>query len=360
MPDWSPDGRFIAYISMRGADQSYGVLCIRDMESGTERDVQSDTGPVAHPRWSPDGRYVFARGYSQGRATLLRIDVQSGKSTLVLRESALNYAPSPFELAADGKSFYYQPASLKGFSNLGSPIVRHDMESGAETRIHPATNSWMAPWAPSPDGKSIAFRGAWGKRSFDETFDLNVISTSGGEPRVLLKASGVNPRSALAWTRDGRYVLFAKRLGPGAKVSLLRVPASGGEPESLGLEMEAIGDLRVSPNGRQLAFIAGRPNNKLQVWIMENFLPAKQSAAREAGAEERPGEKSEASSRKSSEPSAAKAAGLTLRKLTEGGTTYGNSHPSPDGRYILMPWQNSMALLDVTTGEQREFGPNLD
>src|SRR5690606_39526642 len=56
-PDWSPDGRKVAYSGWR--EGGYRDIYIYDRESGeTERITKSraqDTGP----EWSPDGRYIL-------------------------------------------------------------------------------------------------------------------------------------------------------------------------------------------------------------------------------------------------------------------------------------------------------------
>ena len=51
-----------------------------------------------------------------------------------------------------------------------------------------------------------------------------------------------------------------------------RVPAEGGEPERLGLTVDQLMWLRLHPDGRHVGF--GTWQTKLEVWVMENFLPA--------------------------------------------------------------------------------------
>ena len=70
----------------------------------------------------------------------------------------------------------------------------------------------------------------------------------------------------MAWSSDGRHVLFARR------GELWRVPAEGGEPENLGYVMEGLRELRLHPDGARIAFTAG--TDKGEVWVMENLLPA--------------------------------------------------------------------------------------
>jgi hypothetical protein len=51
------------------------------------------------------------------------------------------------------------------------------------------------------------------------------------------------------------------------------VPTAGGEPQKAGLSMSQLMILRVSPDGKNVAFTASEQPEKSEVWVMENFLP---------------------------------------------------------------------------------------
>jgi Tol biopolymer transport system component len=71
-------------------------------------------------------------------------------------------------------------------------------------------------------------------------------------------------------------VLFVPRPGPGSsKTELWSISVQGGEPRKLELTAENMRDLSVHPDGRHIAFTAGR--DRSEVWVMENFLPANPS-----------------------------------------------------------------------------------
>ena len=57
------------------------------------------------------------------------------------------------------------------------------------------------------------------------------------------------------------------------KGELYRIPAQGGEPEKLGLEMSGfIINLSAHPDGRHIAFSSSEQSIG-EIWVMENFLP---------------------------------------------------------------------------------------
>ena len=66
LPDWSPDGRQIVFISLR--DSTSGVCCAPEIfvmnadGSGQKRLLGSMNSPE-HPRWSPDGRRIAFDAY---------------------------------------------------------------------------------------------------------------------------------------------------------------------------------------------------------------------------------------------------------------------------------------------------------
>ena len=79
----------------------------------------------------------------------------------------------------------------------------------------------------------------------------------------------------IMWTPDGRYILFVKKANEKAPGELWSIPAEGGQAQNLGVAMEDLIELRVHPDGRRLAFTAGK-RDASEIWVMENFLPAAQ------------------------------------------------------------------------------------
>ena len=72
---------------------------------------------------------------------------------------------------------------------------------------------------------------------------------------------------------NGRHIIFGKTLGD--RRALWRIAVDGAELAPVGVEAlkQNIYFLRVSQDGRRMAFVMGdydvRP---LEVWVMENFL----------------------------------------------------------------------------------------
>ncbi len=78
---------------------------------------------------------------------------------------------------------------------------------------------------------------------------------------------------SVAWAPDGLSLLFTGKPSPrGSRTELWRVPVQGGEPRKLDLTAAHIRDLRLHPDGRHIAYTAGK--DRLEVWALSNFLPA--------------------------------------------------------------------------------------
>ncbi len=119
----------------------------------------------------------------------------------------------------------------------------------------------------SPDGKTIAFTG-----EYDGNREVYIIPAGGGEP-VRLTYTSTNSRDDLgdrmgpnnivmAWTTDGKYIIFRNRTGDGFPGKLWKVSINGGMPEELPLPEG--GFCSYSPDGKKLAY--NRVMREFRTW----------------------------------------------------------------------------------------------
>jgi len=122
-PRYSPDGRWLGYLSMERpgfeADRVRLLLVGRkDGKTESGNVVEATRGwtlSVGSYTWCPDSRCVYAVVEERGRDNLYRIDVPSFRRSVVVGNSGLNTNPS---LAPDGKTVVYlhqsntQPAEV--------------------------------------------------------------------------------------------------------------------------------------------------------------------------------------------------------------------------------------------------------
>lgn len=275
-PDWSPDGRFLAYAWEWGGpfgDLHPSALWIRSVETGTERQIPLSIANhgVLRPRWSPDGRSFLLDGVNGGHGTH-RIDVETGEITTI-RTVADGDDQGWSNWSSDGKAVCYRH---------GLRILVRDLQTSHEKELYRgAPAARIAHLAVSRDGQRLAFV------SFDRETGittLKVIPTTGGEARELFGVQRPEALAALDWTPDGRQLLFGREISEGEKqkFELWRISAEGGEPQPVGLAMEGVNlyGLRIHPEGNRFAFTTGRHGvySGSELWVVENFLPAIKSA----------------------------------------------------------------------------------
>ena len=83
----------------------------------------------------------------------------------------------------------------------------------------------------------------------------------------------------MEWSPGGKYVFFRKGASPATRETF-RIPVSGGTPAKFGAEW-TVGPPTINSDGRQVAFAMSRssgsgpnPMSKVEIWVLENFLPA--------------------------------------------------------------------------------------
>lgn len=262
-PTWSPDGRSLAYLSARG-QMSPRVLVIRSMTTGRERDVPLPWGYSARVlRWAPDGRSLaFVGRDDRSRSGLFLIDVDAGRVTPVVRRTPglqidwVDWMPGGMEVVYTARD---DPAG-------GSRLVRHDLATGSEDEMYKAPEI-LRVLAVSPDGSQVAVESGGG---------LHLIATRGGASRRQVRPAArdgsIPPWSGLAWTRDGRHLIFVGRTTSpaGSRMELRRVAIDSGDERPTGLAREAFSDPVLGAAG-QLAFVNGA--DTYEVWVLEHLLP---------------------------------------------------------------------------------------
>ena len=266
-PDWSPDGRFLAYVLVR---EPRRTVIVRSMDTGEEREFsvgERMIGMSAALRWVPDGKAIVIPAFEPGKGeNLVRIDVQTGQVTSLM----------PLPAGVEWLRFGFSPDGNTIFFRKGSGLVAHDLRSGQEKVVIEKPGLFVG--LVSPDGQRLLI-GVNEKG----TQALLVMPAAGGEPRELVRVDGekeVPYWGSPAWTLDSRYVAFLKGVKGETQIpytarqwQLWRVAAEGGEPQRQGLNItgQLVGALRLHPDGRRVAIDDIKPN--LEIWVMENFLP---------------------------------------------------------------------------------------
>jgi hypothetical protein len=282
---WSPDGQHLAFIRTAMAPGGPGWLdrsvSVRNIATGEERVLTDRLDPDV-PRWFPDGKSILIAAREKDRlregSALYRIDLATGKATPLLQ---FPWDPSwlglgnAFSMGIGGVS----TRDGEGLIYLHDGRLAHrDMSSGRETELYrdPGLATW--PLALSPEGDEIVF-------AVNDSTDaarphprlvynagrLMIVPSRGGMVRELASLSGPGTVSNVAWTPDGRYVLFLQRRGD-AGAALWRVSRAGGDAERVWETDQKLIWFGLLPDGSQAVYAT--PEIDFEVWVMENLVAA--------------------------------------------------------------------------------------
>ena len=245
---WSPDGKYLLYLSRRGSiGPGNNLLTIRSDATGEERFLSPDLRFVNQISWSPDGRSIFAIGITEKESGIYQIDTETSALTKL---KAQGFAP---RLCPDGRTLV--------FLKPGPIITKLNLDTGEESEV---VNTVTLFYGLSPDGKEVVFQS-------DST--VKTISINGGEPKELIH--GLAQYYRLQWTNDGQYILarafsFSDQANDNSKI--WRIPAQGGTPLKLDLSVPNVLFFALHPDNKHFVYsVSGE--TKSELWVMENFLP---------------------------------------------------------------------------------------
>jgi len=274
-PEWSPDGKYLAYVSERmagSASQSSYILGIRSEQTGEEREIPLSIDSFWKMQWSADSGAVFAAMYDKTNQGLFKIDIRTGKPALLARSGWSDSLIKDFAVSPDGKSVYY--AHFQWVKKLVT-IIRHDLETGLEKEVYrKAAPPDLSGMTVSPDGKYLSF--STSDSLAKPGYVIRIVPTADGETRDLLQGN-LETFAVHAWTPDGKTILYIKKTAGSKdeKRELWQVNSAGGEPRKINIGME-LRDIRLHPAGRRIVFTSGKKSR--EIWAMEHFLPTPKDA----------------------------------------------------------------------------------
>jgi Tol biopolymer transport system component len=235
-PDWSPDGRLLAFVSARG-QQSIVTIQTVSGQVQIQFPIQGQYFQTRF-RWLPDGQSALI-GLN---APLQRYDLATGQ---------LLGTMAPSRQPADG----IDVDALSGrmvYSNAGEILVR-DLTTGAErVRLRASAGQRVVYFSMSPDGQQLAVSRA----DADGSFSLDLADPTGTALRTILTSPHLIVPGP--WTREGRYLLFSRILDTAnAQSEIIVLEIATGVARPLPIAMPQIWQMRLHPDGRRLAFVTG-------------------------------------------------------------------------------------------------------
>lgn len=267
---WSPDSKHLAQVILRGHRPGvYGPsdILIRSVEQDDERRLTPRLSRITGLSWLPDGSALIVRGANmKGRYGIYSVDLKTAKMR-VIAESPKNWLGRLFALEPAGRNAYFVEVDTLG----GSYITRLDLQTGAMQRIHafPAPK-FMVAMAVSPDGRHLMLAVRGGE------YDRGIIAqlpVTGGTLKEIYrfnKSEAPVNGTGFAWSREGRELLFGVVQASDtayAKIDVRVLSISDGTVRPLGIPPGKIAMVRVSRDGRRIAYNVNDMVSEL--WMMD-------------------------------------------------------------------------------------------
>ncbi|MDQ7858199.1 MAG: S9 family peptidase [Armatimonadota bacterium] len=254
-PVWSPDGRWLAFLSTRGGrrlgrKKPVMQLWVMPADGGEARQLTHVAADVAQPAWSPDGetiafvtratpgavegaaddeppvvraitraRYKFdGLGFLDGYSHVWTVPVTGGEPARVTDGDFDHEAPA--WLPGGGEIVFVANRTAGADFSFARDLWAADARTGALRRLTEHPGPALAP-APSPDGRWVAFVGHDFHAKSATNMGVWVVPAEGGEAvnltaafdRSVGNAVGSDARltpsvPSIAWTPDGSGITF--------------------------------------------------------------------------------------------------------------------------------------------------------
>ncbi|MCB1111749.1 MAG: S9 family peptidase [Chlamydiales bacterium] len=282
-PQWSPDGKQIAFLSKRNDKAN---IFLMGAHGGEPRQLTEAPEDIQTIRWSPDGTmiaFTMKKPLSEENIEKIKqkmdmtvadsdeqptqlylVFVDSGEQKLLSADDQYVLSGGDFETndlffdwSPDSKAVAYTYAPESGFDSRYQDcrIATVDIATGEIAKIAMVEGCQSKPHY-SPDGKTIAFLLSDPKKSYAFIRQLATIPVEGGEVTKLAATEEEGPfltgPSFLGWDRNGQKLYLFEPYK--TRYALWSIPIDGSSPIRFDDGAMLIGSPVLSSNRRYLAF----------------------------------------------------------------------------------------------------------
>ncbi|WP_299184702.1 S9 family peptidase [uncultured Aquimarina sp.] len=302
-PKWSPDSKWIAFLSNRG--EKTQIHAIR-VAGGESFQVTKTENNISNFEWSPNGRKIsFLQSEDKSKEVKKRKEKYGGFAVedaeynlnqlwvIDFNPKQLNYMPLPnqikdslytekleprllindktfsinkFKWSPDGKkiAFEHQPDPLRN-TFFKSDISIYDIASKTHKKlINNKSYDGLVNW--SPDGKSVLYQTSLNDSTSNYYLNgkLFRINADGSDNKQLAQNFDEN-LSSIQWNENGIFAISWQKTDR----SLIKIDPKNGNSTALSLGLKRIWNYTFSRDGKHLAYTGVNDNNLTEVYFSE-------------------------------------------------------------------------------------------
>lgn len=194
-PAWSPDARHLAFCIQNG-------IVVTDRDGGSVRHLARDHGEDLTPEWSPDGKRIAFQSAKRGIMDIWTVDPETDEVGTLLENNSVDGFPS---WSPDGRSIALSSNRDGNFDIWIVPVA-----TGYPRRLTThAARDFQPDW--SPDGRFVVF-----VSDREGSSDLWIIPARGGEATRLTWDPGEEVQPD--WCADGSGIVFTSNRSGGLEL----------------------------------------------------------------------------------------------------------------------------------------------
>ena len=297
-PQWSPDGRWLAFLSSRSDKNNLFLLRITGGEAEQVTDVKSGVGAIA---WAPDGTRIgftmrdqpseseekATKGKDDSRwidedvkmSRLFVINVQkdaNGKREPRKLTSGDYNVEADFRWAPDGRTIVFTRTKMpKADYWTTSDLLTVDV-AGGEVRTLAATSASESDPLYSPVGKQIAYLASEDPPRWAGYRRIAIAPAGGGTARLLADTYDAQP-GFLDWSADGHRIYFVETRGTITRLAAIDVNNS--KVTELNKGSEVIGAFSMNRSRTMFGFTLQTPEQAPEAFVtsVNSFAPVQVS-----------------------------------------------------------------------------------
>lgn len=286
-PTFSPDGRYLAFLSSRGTDDRNQVWLLR-YDGGEAEQLTSSKSGVLSYRWSNDSKriaylavdtasdqeekekkekrdmVVVNQDYKYAHLYTIGVERNEGGIRPRRRLTAGSFNVTSFDWSPEGKEIVFAyTANPTADAWLTSNISVVPSDSGPIRVLVDWKGSDASPKF-SPDGAWIAFSSDGGEPHWAGTADLYVIPRTGGQARKLGESLDRNA-VLIDWSADGKKLYYSETERTSTR--LFSIPVDGGKPRVVSTGPGNTNSVSFDADRTTFAFIQQTPETPPQVYV---------------------------------------------------------------------------------------------